>query len=157
MEYWRYGNYVSIASNIVKVMHTINKEDKNDNLSTTRPVVPITIVIDTTGLVVLNLSKNSHLMVLPAILGMFIPSFHYTPQGLVVKADKNDRLIWDGSHLIFYYSVCVNINGSRPRANTGLWDHLGLPYQTNLKSSHHLSSQGHYTNGRQCQRCLLSF
>ena len=80
IDYWKYGNHVSIATNIAKVLQTINKED-----------------------------KNSFLMVLPAILGRLIPNIRYTPQGLVVKAGKNDRLIWDGSHLIFHYSVCVNM------------------------------------------------
>ena len=80
LDYWKYGNHLTVASNIDKVMKTMNKED-----------------------------KNSFLMVLPAILGRLIPNIRYTPQGLVVKEGKNDRLIWDGSHLIFYFSVCVNM------------------------------------------------
>ena len=97
LEYWKYGNHLSIASNMDKVMKTMNKED-----------------------------KNSFLMILPAILGRLIPDIRYTPQGLVIKPGENDRLIWDGSHLIFYYSVCVNMlmdQALEPRLMYGTsWD-----------------------------------
>ena len=79
-DYWKYGNHLSIATNIAQVMKTMNKED-----------------------------RNSFLMVLPAILGRLIPDIRYTPQGMLIKPGTNTRLIWDGSHLLFYYSVAVNM------------------------------------------------
>ena len=79
-EYWKYGNHLSIATNIAQVMKKMNKED-----------------------------RNSFLVILPAILGRLIPDICYAPQGMLIKPGKNSRLIWDGSHLLFYYSVAVSI------------------------------------------------
>ena len=80
LDYYRYGNHITIAQNISKVMKTMNKED-----------------------------KHSYLMTLPSILARLIPDLKLTPQGLIIKPGKNDRLIWDGSFMLFYHSVCVNM------------------------------------------------
>ena len=34
---------------------------------------------------------------------------YLTPNGLLIKAGKKDRMIWDGSFLPFWWSVCINM------------------------------------------------
>ena len=53
--------------------------------------------------------KHKYLLPLPGWLARFIPNIHISPQGLIVKVDKNDRLVFDASHLIKFYSVCSNM------------------------------------------------
>ena len=53
--------------------------------------------------------KHAYVMPFPSWICRFIPNLHLTPQGLVVKKGKNDRLVFDGSHLINYKSTCVNM------------------------------------------------
>jgi len=48
-------------------------------------------------------------MPFPSWIARFIPNLHLTPQGLVIKPGKNDRLVFDGSHLIKFNSSCVNM------------------------------------------------
>ena len=53
--------------------------------------------------------KHRYLLPLPCWLVRFIPNIHITPQELVVKPGKNDRLVFDASHLIKFYSICCNM------------------------------------------------
>ena len=80
LDYFHYGNHITIAHNISEVMKTMNKED-----------------------------RNSYLMTLSSILARLIPDMKVTPQDLIIKHGKNDRLIWDGSFMLFYHSVCANM------------------------------------------------
>ncbi len=80
LDYWRYGNHVSVNSNKAKIEKVMNKED-----------------------------KHRYLLPLPCWLARFIPNLHVSPQGLIVKVDKNDRLVFDASHLIKFYSICSNM------------------------------------------------
>ena len=68
LKFFPYGNHTSIKQSLDKVMKTINKED-----------------------------RNQYLLPFPNWLARFIPHLHLTPQGLLSKQGKNDRLIWDGS------------------------------------------------------------
>ena len=79
VDYWKYNNHSSIHNNVQKVMKVMNKED-----------------------------RHSFLIPFPRILAWFAPNVMLTPQGLVIKPPKKDRLVWDGSFMIFYKSVCVN-------------------------------------------------
>ena len=80
LDYFHYGNHITIAHNISKVMKIMNKED-----------------------------RNSYLMTLPSILARLISDMKVTPQGIIIKPGKNDRFIWDSSFMLFYHSVCVNM------------------------------------------------
>ena len=53
--------------------------------------------------------KHAYVMPFPSWISRCIPTLHLIPQGLVMKAGKNDRLVFDGSHLINYKSICVNM------------------------------------------------
>mmetsp|Transcript_29742 Transcript_29742/g.86679 ORF Transcript_29742/g.86679 Transcript_29742/m.86679 type:complete len:873 (-) Transcript_29742:2591-5209(-) len=81
LEYWRYGNHGSILKDISKVTKTMNKED-----------------------------KHCYVVPMPNWLARFIPNSFYTPNGLISKAGKNDRLVFDGSHMINWFSNPVNKN-----------------------------------------------
>ena len=70
LDFFRYGNHSSTNQNMDKLMKAMNKED-----------------------------KNQYLISLPNWLARFIPHLHVTPQGLVIKEGKNDRLVWDGSFI----------------------------------------------------------
>ena len=54
-------------------------------------------------------NKHAYVMPFPSWIVRFIPNLHLTPQGLVIKPGKNDRLFFDGSHLINFNSSCVNM------------------------------------------------
>ena len=71
LDYWRYSNHVSVKSNRDKIKKVINKDD-----------------------------KHKYLLPLPGWLAPFIPNIHISPQGLIIIIDKNDRLVFDASHLI---------------------------------------------------------
>ena len=64
LDFFRYGNHSSTDQNMNKLMKAMNKED-----------------------------KNQYLISLPNWLARFIPHLHVTPQGLVIKEGKNDRLV----------------------------------------------------------------
>ena len=53
--------------------------------------------------------KRKYLLTFPCWLAHFIPNIHVTPQGLAVKKGKNDRLVFDASHLVKFYSICYNM------------------------------------------------
>ena len=80
LDFLRYGNHSSIDKNIEKTTKAMNKED-----------------------------KNQYLIPLPCWLARFIRNLHITPQGLVVKPGKNDRLIWDGSFIPNWQATCINM------------------------------------------------
>ena len=80
MQFLRYGNHSSIDKDIAKTKKAMNKED-----------------------------RNQFLIPLPMWLARFIKNLHVTPQGLVVKPGKNDRLIWDGSFIPNWQATCINM------------------------------------------------
>ena len=53
--------------------------------------------------------RNQFLIPLPSWLTRFIRHLHITPQGLVIKPGKNDRLIWDGSFIPHWQATCINM------------------------------------------------
>jgi hypothetical protein len=65
-----YGNHPSLTNNVDKVRATMNKEDRKD-----------------------------YVLTFPAWLARFIPHLALTPQGLLIKPGKNDRLVYDGSFM----------------------------------------------------------
>ena len=80
MDYFRYGNHSSILKDIDKTLKAMNKE-----------------------------LRNQFLIPLPSWIARFIRHSHLTPQGLLTKPGKNDRLIWDGSFLPSWDSKCINM------------------------------------------------
>ena len=80
MQYLKYGNHTTISANLEKVMKVMNKEE-----------------------------RHSFLVALPGILARFFPDMHLTPQSLLKKPERKDRLVWDGSFLIAFFSVCTNM------------------------------------------------
>ena len=77
LDFFRYGNHSSILKDPDKVSKVMNKED-----------------------------KNQYLIPFPSWLARFIRNLHLTPQGLLVKPNKNDRLIWDESFIPNWHSTC---------------------------------------------------
>ena len=75
LDYWRYGNHASVNLNKAKIEKVMNKEN-----------------------------KHKYLLPLPCWLARFIPNLHISPQGLIVKIDKNDRLVFDASYLLDFES-----------------------------------------------------
>ena len=80
IDFLNYGNHSSIDNNVEKTMKAMNKED-----------------------------RNQYLISLPSWLARFIRHLHVTPQGLVIKLGKNDRLIWDGSFIPHWLATCINM------------------------------------------------
>ena len=80
LDYFRYGNHSSILKDIDKTLKAMNKED-----------------------------RNQFLIPLPSWIARFIRHSHLTPQGLLIKPGKNDRLIWDGSFLPTWDSTSINM------------------------------------------------
>ena len=80
MDFFRYGNHSSILKDPDKTMKAMNKED-----------------------------KNQYLITLPSWLARFIRHLHLTPQGLLWKPGKNDRLIWDGSFITNWQAISINM------------------------------------------------
>eukprot|EP00957_Ditylum_brightwellii_P123928 9446584-Ditylum_brightwellii.AAC.1 len=52
--------------------------------------------------------RNYYLIPFPYWMTRLIPHIHITPQGLIVKPGKNDRLVFDGSIKINWDSKPVN-------------------------------------------------
>eukprot|EP00957_Ditylum_brightwellii_P023897 1801893-Ditylum_brightwellii.AAC.1 len=63
LTYWRYGNHSTLEKNIENVRKVMNKVD-----------------------------RNCYLIPHPCWMTRFIPHLHVTPQCLIVKPGKNDRL-----------------------------------------------------------------
>jgi len=80
LEYFRYGNHSSIKKDLTKTLKAMNKED-----------------------------RNQYLISLPSWLARFIRHLHLTPQGLLCKPGKNDRLIWDGSFIPNWQAISINM------------------------------------------------
>ena len=80
MDFFRYGNHTSIEKNVEQTMKAMNKED-----------------------------RNQFLIPLPCWLARFLKHLHITPQGLLVKKDKNDRMIWDGTFIPHWLATCINM------------------------------------------------
>ena len=78
-EYRNYGNHATITKNKPLVDKAINKEE-----------------------------QNKWIIVLPSWLERFIPHLYLSPQGLIIKESKKDRLVFDGSFLVNPHSKCVN-------------------------------------------------
>ena len=53
--------------------------------------------------------RNQYLITLPSWLARFIRHLHITPQGLLIKKDKKDRLIWGGSFIPHLATTCINM------------------------------------------------
>ena len=78
-QYRSYGNHDSVASNILKVESTINKEE-----------------------------RNKHVALFPFWIEKFFPDLCIAPQGLFCKEDKSDRLVFDGYFLKTPFSTFIN-------------------------------------------------
>lgn len=52
--------------------------------------------------------KNKWIFILPPWMIWFIPNAHLTPQGIIQKPDKPDRLVFDASFMLYYYSDYIN-------------------------------------------------
>jgi len=110
LDYWRYGNHKSITDNKANIEKVMNKED-----------------------------KHKYLLPFPCWLARFIPNMHVTPQGLVVKPGKNDRLVFDASHLIKFYSICCNMMttpSKEPKIEYGTAFQRHLKFIYNLRITH---------------------
>lgn len=77
--YFQYGNHKSISKDLTKVKKTMNKEE-----------------------------RNNFVLPLPNWTARFIPNAFFTPNGLVTKPGKKDRLVFDGSFLINWDSQPIN-------------------------------------------------
>ena len=64
LEFMRYDNYTTFKKNLDQVLKTLNKED-----------------------------MNQYLLPFPNWLARFFKHLHLTPQGLLFKPGKNDKLI----------------------------------------------------------------
>ena len=107
MDFFRYGNHSSIDKNLEKTMKTMNKEE-----------------------------KNQYLIPLPSWVTRFIPHIHITPQGLLMKKDKNDRLVWDGTFIPNWESICINMmlsHETEPEIKYGLTFMLHLQHIYNFR------------------------
>ena len=78
-EYRTYGNHKTIDSNPTLVAKAMNKEDARENIFTVE-----------------------------RMLGLFITNINYTPQGILIKPNKKDRLINDSSFQLTQISIPYN-------------------------------------------------
>jgi hypothetical protein len=99
MKLFKYGNHKSIQKNLKKTMKTMNKED-----------------------------RNQFLIPLPNWLTRFINHLHITPQGLLEKKGKNDRLVWDGSFTPDWEAICINIMLSHATEPEIFYGHTLIQY-----------------------------
>ena len=53
--------------------------------------------------------RNQYLLPFPLWLARFVQNLHITPQGLISKPGKNDRLVWDGSFIPNWNATCINM------------------------------------------------
>ena len=80
LSYWRYGNHRNMEDDPQKLKKVLNKED-----------------------------KHKYMFSLPIWSTRFIPNLHLSPQGIIQKKGKEDRLVNDASHLRNYDSTCLNM------------------------------------------------
>ena len=52
--------------------------------------------------------RNKFVGVFPCWLERFLPHMYLTPQGLLVKPRKKDRLVFDAAYLASPSSICIN-------------------------------------------------
>ena len=112
LDFFRYGNHSSTNQNMDKLMKAMNKED-----------------------------KNQYLISLPNWLARFIPHLHVTPQGLVIKEGKNDRLVWDGSFIPHWLATCINMmltDDTEPKIvyGTAFQRHLEVIWNSRISHPH---------------------
>ena len=77
--YKKYKNHESISSRPDLVTKALNKEE-----------------------------RNNFILPLPAWLARFIPNLHLSPEGIIIKEGKKDRIIFDASFKNFHDSLCPN-------------------------------------------------
>ena len=61
---------------------------------------------------------------------------YITPQGLLMKKDKNDRLVWDGTFIPNWESICINMmlsHETEPEIKDGLTFMLHLQHIYNFR------------------------
>ena len=80
LTYWRGGNNPSVKRKLDQVMHTMNKEERNNF------VIP-----------------------LPGWLWRFIPRIFYTPQHILESENKKDRQIFDATYRHDADSIPINM------------------------------------------------
>ena len=80
LNYRHYGNHSSIKHKPELIRKALNKEDQH------RFALPF-----------------------PGWVSRFIPNLHLTPEGLIVRPGKNDRIIFDASFRMDFDSQCVNM------------------------------------------------
>jgi len=78
-EYKRYGNHASILSKPDLVEKALNKEE-----------------------------RNNYAFPLPSWMARFLYHFHLSPEGIITKEGKKDRIIFDASFKIHPHSTCPN-------------------------------------------------
>jgi len=78
-EYLRYGNHKSITSRPDLVQKSLVKEE-----------------------------KYNYVLPFPNWMARFIPNLHVSPEGIIVKEGKKDRIIYDASFHVHPHSFCPN-------------------------------------------------
>ena len=81
-------------------------------------------------------NRNQYVIALPSWLSRFIKHLHVTPQGLLIKKDKNDRLIWAGSSIPHWGAICINMmlsHDSKPEVIYGTTFQRYLTYLWNMR------------------------
>ena len=78
--YYDYGNHASVLKNPELIEKALNKEH-----------------------------KYKYVMCFPGWISRFVPHLHVTPQGIVIKPGKKDRIIFDASIKLDYDSYCINM------------------------------------------------
>ena len=96
----KYGNHTTITKNIAKVLKAINNE-----------------------------TRHCYVIPFPRWIIPLCPNIHLTPQGLLIKPGKKDRMVWDGSHLPHWWSTCINMMQDRSRSPA---IHFGTSFSKHL-------------------------
>jgi len=97
LNYLQYGNHKSITMNTPLVSKALNKED-----------------------------KHNFVMHFPAWIARFVYNLHLSPEGILVKPNKNDRIVFDASFKINYNSLSLNTSW------THAWEEPPIRYGTAL-------------------------
>jgi len=97
LDYLHYGNHKSIKMNTPLVTKALNKED-----------------------------KHNFVMHFPAWTARFMYNLHLSPKGILVKPNKNDRIVFDASFKIKYNSLSLNTSW------THAWEEPPIQYGTAL-------------------------
>ena len=97
LDYLKYGNHKSIDINSPLVAKALNKEDKYD-----------------------------FVMHFPAWIARFVHNLHLSPEGILIKPNKNDRIVFDASFKIHYNSHSLNTSWTHP------WEEPPIHYGTAL-------------------------